>query len=316
MKKSSSDVSVSPRQIWAVAVLLMLIIIAVACWRLLPSLHADHRSPPEQTRIDWEENTNEDIPTYPSKLNNSAKVAVEESKKTGDHPAKLFVFDPNTAGQDELVQLGLSPKVARTIINYRNKGGKFYKKEDLSKIYTLSDDDFRRLLPYIKIADRRVDQDGTNTVGSAVSPVYDNNKSLYPSKSNKPVTINSATAEELMNLNGIGPGYAGRIIKYREILGGYYKVEQLKEVYGMTDSLYGIIRPLIIIDKEHINKLDVNKADEATLYKHPYIRKMAKHIIAYRNEIDGFTQIEEFKQVPLINDEIYRKIVPYLKIRN
>lgn len=319
MAKKSTDNTVSPRQIWAVAVLLMLITIAVACWRLLPSLGPDTEFP-EQTGIDWEGYSDEPVSIYPSRPDDPSKVTGGEEATMGDGtaatPAKLFPFDPNTASLEDLIQLGLKPKVARTIINYRNKGGAFHEPEDLSKIYTLSDEDFQRLFPFIRILKKSSTRSVAKDRHGQTPPVAGSKMDRYPAKSDRPVTINTATTEDLMSLRGIGPGYANRIIKYRDILGGYHKVEQLKEVYGMTDSLYEAIRPLVIIDGENIIDLDVNNADEATLYKHPYIRKMAKHIIAYRNEIGGFKQIEDFKQVPLINDEIYRKIVPYLNIRN
>lgn len=311
MKGNEVTFTLTQRQIWGVAILAALIIIAVVCWRLIPSFNATERQA-DPAVVDWtrQKSDSNALFEYPT----DKEQSVRDYKSSVQQ--QLFTFDPNTASLNDFVRLGLKPKVAQTIINYRNKGGRFYKKEDLAKIYTLSEQDYKRLFPYIKITESNPRQYATaSKVQYQQQSGSDSTTRPYPQKQNKPILINTAGAEELMQLRGIGNGYANRIIKYREILGGYYKVEQLKEVYGMSDSLYEAIKPFIIIEPEHIKLIAINSAGEQELYKHPYIRKMAKYVVSYRNEIGGFKQVEDFKQVPLINEEIYRKIVPYLSLK-
>lgn len=309
MKEKEVTATLTQRQIWGVAILAVLIIITVVCWRLVPSLNSSERMA-DPAVVQWRKQQSDSDALYDYASDREAAV---QDYTTGTQQS-LFTFDPNTASLNDLVRLGLRPKVAQTILNYRNKGGRFYKKEDFAKIYTLSEQDYKRLLPYIKIADRN--SPGQYAAANNYSrQTADSTVRAYPQKQNKPVPVNTAAAEELMQLKGIGTGYAHRIIKYREILGGYHKVEQLKEVYGMTDSLYEAIKPYIVIEPEQIKTIAINTASEQELYKHPYIRKMAKHVISYRDEIGGFKQVEDFKQVPLINEEIYRKIVPYLSLK-
>ncbi|MBL7705534.1 MAG: helix-hairpin-helix domain-containing protein [Taibaiella sp.] len=310
MKGKEVTVTLTQRQIWGIAILAALIIIAVVCWRLIPSLNSTERQA-DPAVVDWtkqqsDSNALYDYPPGREPAGRDYKTSVQQ---------QLFTFDPNTASLNDLVRLGLRPKVAQTIINYRNKGGRFYKKEDFAKIYTLSEQDYKRLLPYIKISENSPRQYPAAAKNFSSRPTSDSSASPYPQKQNKPVLVNTAGPEELMQLRGIGNGYANRIIKYRDILGGYHKIEQLKEVYGMTDSLYEAIKPFIVIEPQHIKTIAINSASEQELYKHPYIRKMAKYVISYRNEIGGFKQVEDFKQVPLINEEIYRKIVPYLSLK-
>lgn len=314
MKKNDSNFILSQRQVWGIAVLLMLIVFVVACWRLLPFFnHAPVE--PEQQLISWGE--------YPkSQTAPLAERSLPEPNSSTDAftspheqvSPQLFVFDPNTATEQDFIKLGLHARVARTIINYRNKGGKFYKREDFAKIYTLSEQDYHRLAPYIQIKSAA----SADKKSFAASEGYKNGGESFTPKSKapaSPISLNAASVEQLMQLRGIGPAYANRIVKYRDILGGFYKIEQLKEVYGMSDSLYEIITPFLSVEGEP-RKINVNTATEEELYKHPYIRKMAKHIVAFRNEIGGFKHIEEFRQVPLINEEIYRKLVPYLSVNN
>ncbi len=310
MKEKEVIVTLTQRQIWGVAILATLIIITVVCWRLIPSLNSTERQA-DPAVVGWTEQQSDsnalyDYPTGKEQTTRDYKTSVQQ---------QLFNFDPNTASLNDLVRLGLRPKVAQTILNYRNKGGRFYKKEDFAKIYTLSEQDYKRLLPYIKIAGNNSPRQYATAHNYSSGAGSDSSSHPYPQKQNKPVLVNTATAEELMQLRGIGNGYASRIIKYRDILGGYHKVEQLKEVYGMTDSLYEAIKPYMIIEPEHLKLIAINTASEEELYKHPYIRKMSKYVVRYRNEIGGFKQVEDFKQVPLINEEIYRKIVPYLSLK-
>jgi competence ComEA-like helix-hairpin-helix protein len=231
----------------------------------------------------------------------------------------LFKFNPNTASEQDFIRLGLPEKVARTICKYRSKGGRFYDKEDFAKIYTLSEADYQRLLPYISIpqepgAQRKYAYDNNQHTYAHYKPDSSRSYHQYPRKQNKPILINTCTAEELMSLRGIGTGYAGRIINYRESLGGFVAKEQLKEVYGMSDSLYSAIELYIIVEASAVRKISLNNATEAEWLRHPYTRKMTKYILLYRKDIGSFKQIEEFRKVPLINDEKYRKIAPYLSL--
>ena len=64
---------------------------------------------------------------------------------------KLHNFDPNTISYKEAVQLGFPKKVAHILINYRNKGAKFYNAEGLKKVYGMTDELYQKLAPYVSI---------------------------------------------------------------------------------------------------------------------------------------------------------------------
>ncbi|HRP88447.1 MAG TPA: helix-hairpin-helix domain-containing protein [Edaphocola sp.] len=238
----------------------------------------------------------------------------EEGIESKAKPAKLFKFDPNTASFQDFVDLGLSKRVAHTIQNYREKGGKFYKKEDFAKIYTLPKQDYEKLFPYIEIDKQQFPQRNFSTNYSKNKNRFDHNTPEYssPQKKNTVVHLNKATTEDLKALKGIGNVFAGRIISYRNVLGGFVKVEQLKEVYGISDSLYNAIKDFIVVEGDMVEKININTAEQKDFLKHPYFRKIGNYIISYRKDVGGFKKIEDFKQVPLINEEIYRKIAPYL----
>lgn len=104
-------------------------------------------------------------------------------------------------------------------------------------------------------------------------------------KKPKLIEINSADSLDLDELPGIGPAFARRIIRYREMLGGFAYPAQLKEVYGMDSArLSGFIK-LVRIDTSGIRKLDVNKATFKELLAHPYLEyEQVKAIARFRDK--------------------------------
>ena len=287
----------------------MLVIIAVLFifWRMLP-LFFQGNIPVEdqQLAVAWEQfKQNNTIPVEKRPAPPQA-VAGKTNKTHSPNAAvavSLFPFDPNTASENEFVRLGLSPAVAQTIVRYRGKGGQFRNPEDFQKIYTLKPADYKRLAPYIRI-------------DAAHSSAAESRREVsQPVPEPVSVSLNAATVDELIRLKGIGPVYAGRIIKFRDKLGGFYETAQLREVYGFPDSTYRLLKDYFIADISSIRKININKASAEALAQHPYIgKKMAENIVKLRNDLCQFHEITELQQVPLINAEKYRKIAPYLKL--
>lgn len=136
-----------------------------------------------------------------------------------------------------------------------------------------------------------------------------------PSKNIRIIEINAADTSALISLPGIGPYYAKRIIKYRDILGGYYRKEQLLEVYGMDSSRYLQYYQFISIDTNMIQKIDLNNVEFKTLLRHPYFDyEMVKAIFDYRRKHSRIKSNSELLKHHLMNNEEFRKTKPYLTI--
>ena len=214
-----------------------------------------------------------------------------------------FPFDPNTLTEKEWLKLGLPEKLIRTILNYTAKGGHFYRKEDLQKIYGLTSQQYATLEPFISVAGRTK----TAVLLSGLKSI----KSERPLV--QPVELNSADSAELDALKGIGPVFATRILRFRDLLGGYANREQLLEVYGLDSSLYQLILPFIKVNSDKIKRININSCPLPALKKHPYIGYyIAKAIADYRVKHLRFRSINEVRLLPGMTPEKFIQLSPYL----
>lgn len=169
-------------------------------------------------------------------------IPVSDSGNLTSSSVTLFPFDPNTLNEQGFKQLGLSDKVIHTMINYRSKGGSFKTPQDIKKIYGLSPADAERLIPYIKITSTNKSNNYKNNVKQAIDTSAPSNTNYYHT-----ININAATAEEWKTLPGIGDILANRIVKFRNSMGGFKSVDDVKRTYGLSDSTFNLIRPYLVL---------------------------------------------------------------------
>ncbi len=246
--------------------------------------------------VQQKENYEEKKTYYSEKKDSSFSSA----QKTSAKEATLFPFDPNTISAEEATQLGFPAKTANILINFRSKGGKFKSKEDLKKLYGLKEELYKKLEPFVLIQQE---------VKTETKPAFE----PYVKKQPSIVELNTADSTQLVYLPMIGPGYTKLILKYRNRLGGFYKKEQLKEVYGMTDSTYNAIKDKITVSPNLLKKINVNAAGLIEMKTHPCISyNIANSIVNYRNKHGLYKSIDDLKEVGTINDETIEKLKAYI----
>jgi competence protein ComEA len=223
---------------------------------------------------------------------------------------ELFYFDPNTISVDEWKRLGVREKTANTIRNYISKGGHFYKPEDIGKIWGLHEDEVQRLLPYVRIEGKSA------PVNNRYSGWENNKTNEKPINTIVPLDVNRSDTAAFIALPGIGSKLAARIVAFREKLGGFYKVEQLAETYGLPDSTFQKIKSRLFIGNAAVKKLNINIATVEELKVHPYLRyNVANAIVQYRTQHGNFASVSDIKKIMMITDEIYEKAEPYLTVK-
>ncbi|MFL5762330.1 MAG: helix-hairpin-helix domain-containing protein [Bacteroidia bacterium] len=230
-------------------------------------------------------------------------VVSSEGMKQAEKAVERFSFDPNGLSEKDWRRLGLSDKQIRSIRNYENKGGRFRKKEDVKKMYCIPEQQYRSLEQYILIPqEKENDAVFVPEKSTVIAP-----KQIAPA-----VELNAADSAQLTTLKGIGPFFAKTIVKYRNSIGGFYSKEQLLEVWKFDREKLAMIENDITVDASKIKKININTCEAAEL-KSPYINwNIANGIVNYRKNHGKYNSIDEIRRTDLVDEETYRKIVPYL----
>lgn len=271
----------------------------ILAW-FLPDLFPEPE-PPEITKTDT--SLALPAPPFPSRFGDES-IPERDFKRPEN---RLFAFDPNTLSHSGWKDLGLKEKTIQTILKFREKGGRFSTPEDLGRIYGLGAGKYEELRPWVRIPKKPESE--------KPSGIFKPYQQSTP-RSNLPTFgINSADTSAWIALPGIGSKLASRIVAYREKLGGFFSIAQVREVYGISDSVFQIIQSRLQPEPALLRKMDVNSVTEKELGTHPYFRgKLASLLPAYRQQHGAFTNLEALKDIPVVTDDIFQRIIPYLKL--
>lgn len=189
-----------------------------------------------------------------------------------------FRFNPNTASHEDFRRLGFSEKQAQSIINYREKGGSYKRKEDFARSFVVSDSIYRRLEKYIDI------------------PLVD---------------LNLADSAAFDALPGIGGWFANKMVEYRKALGGYSCKEQLLDIYNFTEEKYRALEDLITVSPEHVTPYPLWTLPADSLRLHPYIKdyETARAIVLYReNSPTDALSVSSLASAGIITSDVAEKL--------
>ena len=189
-----------------------------------------------------------------------------------------FHFNPNTVSHDDLCRLGFSSKQAQSIINYREKGGRFRRKSDFAKSFVVADSVYARLEPYIDI------------------PLLD---------------LNLADSAAFDGLPGIGGYFASKMVSYREQLKGYSYKEQLMDIWKFDQEKFDALCDLVVVSPENITPYPLWTYPADSLRRHPYIRnyETARAIVLYReNTPPSQWSIKEISAAGILSESAAEKL--------
>jgi len=242
--------------------------------------------------------TNSNLPVSQSQLDS---VVTKVSAKVEISNDTLFVFDPNLVSIDNLQLLGLQEYLAKRIDKFRLAGGFFYQSSDLYKIYGIDSSWVQKTSSFMVFKTKPVKQ-----VQSDVKPKIEKKISKHD--------INLADTTQLKSLKGIGTVLSNRIIKFREKLGGFYTMEQLKDVYGLpTELIDNLYQSFFVANDFKPVQIKINTCLKEELASHPYFDwKSADLIINYRKQHFPLKSAEDLLEIPVISPELVKKVTPYL----
>lgn len=219
---------------------------------------------------------------------------------------RLASFNPNTASENTLMELGFDEKIARRIISYRTKGGKFTVRRDLLKVFGMDSVLYNELYSYIELPETRLSKPAT----------FSESLNSQPPGRDEKFDLNLADTTELKSVYGIGSKRARRIILFREKLGGFIYAGQLREVYGLDSAaVEQLLKRTFVAENFDPVKININKATDRELSTHPYISPViAKAIVAYRFQHGNFAGVAEIRNLQNLKKEEADKIIPYLDV--
>ena len=264
--------------------------------------------PADEPTILVEDSVKTDFKDYQVKQDSLYKAKWKKTYKRDTIAIRMQMFDPNTVDSLTLLHLGFKPWQAKNMLKYRAKGGKYRKKEDLKKLYGMTDSMYLALAPYIYIKDSIVvDSARIDSVRMDSLPKW---KSI---KKDTILNLRTADTTELKLIRGIGSYRAKMIVRYREQLGGYAQVEQIMEARGMDKVIADSILPHFYIDSVVVNKIPINHIRPEVLQRHPYLNfEQAKAIYEYRRKHIRIKSAEELKKIKGLSPTDIEKILIYL----
>jgi competence ComEA-like helix-hairpin-helix protein len=246
---------------------------------------------------------------YQAKQESIYKAKWKKTYKRDTIEIRMQMFDPNTVDSVTLLHLGFKPWQAKNMLKYRAKGGRYRQKEDMKKLYGMTDSMYIALEPYICIP-----QDSIAVDSAQVDTIRLDSLPKWRSiKKDTILNLRTADTTELKLIRGIGSYRAKMIVRYREQLGGYARVEQILEARGMDKVVADSILPHFYIDSVVLNKMPVNKIRPEVLHRHPYLSfEQAKAIYEYRRRHIRIKSAEELKKIKGLSPTDIEKISIYL----
>jgi DNA uptake protein ComE-like DNA-binding protein len=241
-------------------------------------------------------------------IDSSRRISLDSSREKSRKAKALrqlpppFDFNPNQVTPAQMERLGFTPQQIHTLVRYRQKGGRFKTPNDLTRIYGMDEPTYRRLKDHIVIP----------VAVSPVRPKPDSSGGTY-----RPPTLclNEADTFQFTLLPGIGPVYARRICKYRNLLGGFVSTGQLAEVYGLDTPMVRQLAPYLVVDSPMVRKINLNDATFSQLVRHPYLNAyQARALLNYRRFRGNISHPFELQKNNILDSITYIKMEPYIEV--
>jgi DNA uptake protein ComE-like DNA-binding protein len=254
-----------------------------------------------------------DSKIYAQKLAIASFESASNSKSFPKEEKLLLInidhnIDPNEVSKSDLEKMNLPDHVIKNWMKYLEMGGGFKNKEDVLKIYGMNSPVYEQLEKYIHIKKNNTHHP---KVIKNPKPLINEKQIILPTI----YGINSADSMQLLEVSGIGPFYAGAIVRYRERLGGFRNLQQLMELYKMDSAKLIKMLPQLCLDSIPIRKLSLNNADFKEILKHPYIDyETTKYIVNKRNKLGKFASLYQLQDPVHFNDSLYQKLLPYIQL--
>ena len=222
-----------------------------------------------------------------------------------DYIPKIYPFNPNFITDFKGQKLGMSVSEIDRLLAFRKTNKYVNTPEDFQKVTKISDSLLNTMVPYFKFPDWVTNKKEF--------------KSKYKSFENKKekiviLDINQATKEDLIKVYGIGPALSDRILKLKDLLGGFVSMEQMNDVWGLSpEVIENLNKNFKVSVLPKVNKVDINNASIKELMLFPYFKyALAKAIVTYRSMNGDFKNNADLTKINGFPNEKLNVISLYL----
>ena len=215
-------------------------------------------------------------------------------------------FNPNFITDFKGYKLGMTIEEIDRLLAYRKTNRFVNSAEEFQAVTHVSDSLLRVMAPYFKFPDWVTKR----------KALHGFEKKTFDKKVSKSVLdINTATADDLKKVFGIGDGLSERILKEKEKFGGFVCMDQLQDVWGLSpEVIQNLNQDFRVSTLPSVKKFNVNKMSVKELMQFPYFKfPVAKAIVTFRSMNNGIAGIEDLSKISNFPVDKIKIIALYLE---
>lgn len=235
-------------------------------------------------------NSNENDANQQSKWLANQTIIDSLKQQKGIYKAKIYPFNPNFITDFKGYKLGMSVAEIDRLLAYRNLDKYVNSAEEFQKVTKVSDSLLKTMAPYFKFPD------WVNNKNSNFKTF--SNKDFTKKGVLKVLDINQASKEDLMKIDGIGDKISERILKQKEIYGGFVSMQQMEDIWGLSPEVVESLNKYFIVSAlPSVKKININNASVKELAQfHNFGNALAKEIVTYRT-MKGDLRVDDLSKV-------------------